>query len=47
MLFFLPVLVFDSLLLELQGDSAQAIETYETALSKIQNVSDITKVWSR
>ncbi|XP_052087400.1 zinc finger C3H1 domain-containing protein-like [Mytilus californianus] len=35
-----------SLLLELQGDSTQAVEMYETALSKLENVTDITKVWT-
>ncbi|XP_071135689.1 zinc finger C3H1 domain-containing protein-like [Mytilus edulis] len=35
-----------SLLLELQGDSTQAVEMYETALSKLENVKDITKIWT-
>lgn len=39
--------LFYSLLLELQGDSTQAVEMYETALSKLENVKDITKIWTR
>ncbi|OWF40187.1 Zinc finger C3H1 domain-containing protein [Mizuhopecten yessoensis] len=33
-------------LLELQGDDVQAVETYETALSTLTSVVDITRVWS-
>lgn len=33
------------LLLELQGDNAQAIETYETALSTVDLTIDIAKIW--
>lgn len=39
--------LYFSLLLELQDRADQSVEAYETALSMMDTVQDITKVWSR
>ena len=39
--------VLFSLLLELQGESGQAIEAYETALSTALTAKDSQKIWLR
>ena len=33
--------------MELQGDSPQAVEAYETALSTLDTAGDLTKLWIR
>lgn len=38
---------FNSLLLELQGDTSAALEAYETMLGSMETTSDLTEVWCR